>query len=128
MVWAVRILAATVWLVFGLGLKVLGFDPRHEQIVAAVVGEGIAGPVTLAVGLGETALACWILSGRFPIACACVQTGAIVSMNALEIAHARHILYSPALMLSANVAFLALVWWAALKSARRRPVVPVEAA
>ncbi|MGF1485457.1 MAG: DoxX-like family protein [Opitutales bacterium] len=115
----VRWFAAGVWLFFGLGLKVFGLDPRHEAIVATVVGAQWAGPLTLAVGIAETLLAIWILTARWPLLCAAVQTVAIVSMNTLEILRASHILYSPVLMVSANTVFLSLVWWAALHRHRK---------
>ncbi|RMH18543.1 MAG: hypothetical protein D6696_12820 [Acidobacteria bacterium] len=118
---AIRLGAAAVWLVFGLGFKVLGGVPRHRTIVAAVVGEGAAGPVTVLVGLAETAIALWILSGLWPRACAAVQTVALASMNALELLRARDLLLAPLPMVLANAAFLGLVWYAALHSGRRRP-------
>ena len=52
-----RYATAGVWLVFGLGFKVLGLVPRHERIVAAVLAAAYAGPGKIAVEGGETLLA-----------------------------------------------------------------------
>lgn len=113
-----RIGTALVWIVFGLGFKVLGLVPRHERIVAAVLGEGAAGTVTLAVGIAETLLGVWILTARWPRTCATVQTLAIVSMNALEVTLAREHLLAPVPMLFANTAFLAVGWYLAVHTRR----------
>jgi hypothetical protein len=116
MVPLLRITTALVWLVFGLGFKVLGLVPRHERIVAAVLGETWAAPVTLAVGVGETLLALWILSRWWPRTCASVQTAAIVVMNTLELRHAQALLLAPVPMVVANTAFLAAAWFVALRT------------
>lgn len=52
---------AVVWLLFGIWFKVLGLVPRHRLIVAAVVGESGAGPLTVLIGVAETAMALWIV-------------------------------------------------------------------
>jgi hypothetical protein len=111
-----RFATAAVWLVFGPGFKVLGLVPRHERIVAAVLGESIAGPATIAVGAGETLLACWILSRRWPRTCAAAQTGAIAAMNTLELTYAREHLLAPVPMVIANTMFLTAVWFVALRT------------
>jgi hypothetical protein len=111
-----RLTTATVWLVFGLGFKVLNLVPRHERIVAAVLGDDLAAPATLAVGVGETLLAAWILLRRWPLACAATQTVAIVAMNTLELLHAREHLLAPAPMVAANTLFLAAAWFVAVRT------------
>ncbi len=116
----VRRFIASVWLLFGLGAKVLGLVPRHRKIVAGVLGDGLAGPATVAVGLGETALGLWVLSARRPRLAATVQTAAIAVMNGLELRRARRLLLAPRSMIVANVGFLALVWVHALRLARRQ--------
>jgi len=115
---AVRMLAAAVWIAFGLLFKVMGLVPRHRAIVAAVLGEGLAGPVTLAVGLGETALGLWILSGIRPRTCVAVQAAAIASMNGLELALAVDLLLAPLPMVVGNALFLGAGWWAASQAPR----------
>jgi hypothetical protein len=107
---AIRIGAAAVWLLFGLLFKVAGVMPHHRLI---------AGCATILVGLGEAALGLWVLTGAFPRICALAQSLAIVSMNAFEFILARHLLLAPVPMACANVAFIALIWYAALET--RRP-------
>lgn len=116
-----RIGTALVWIAFGLGAKVLHLVPRHEAIVAAVLGEAVAGPVTVLVGLAETLLGVWILTRRWPRLCALVQTFAIASMNTLELCFARERLLAPWPMVAANVVFLSLVWFLALRTPRTAP-------
>lgn len=113
---ALRVVIAGVWLTFGLAFKVAGLVPRHRQIVAAVVGESVAGPVTLCVGLGEAGLGLWVLGGRRPRACAAVQTLAVVAMNAVELAVARDLLLAPMAMLGANAVLLGAAWYVALRA------------
>lgn len=106
---------AAVWALHGLYNKLLGGSPRHLAIVQSVPGLGGAtGEYVLAgVGLFEVAIAAWVLSRRAPWACAAVQTTVLLSMNALELTYARHLLLWPATLLPLNIAFLALAWLAA---------------
>lgn len=108
---AVGIAIGAVWVFHGLYSKLLHGIPRHRQIVGRVLGESVAGPATLVLGVLEVALGVWVFSGRKRQACALTQTLAIVGMNALEILLARDLLFSPAGMVILNAAFLSLVWW-----------------
>lgn len=103
---------AGVWLLHGLYNKLLGGSPRHLAIVQSVPGlQGIIGErVLTAVGVGEVAMALWILSGWRPRLCAATQTAALLSMNVLELRFARDLLLWPAGLLPLNLAFLALAW------------------
>jgi DoxX-like family/Uncharacterized conserved protein (COG2071) len=132
---AVRFVAA-VWLLHGLYNKILGGSPRHLAIVQAVPGlAGITGErILMCVGIGEVAIAVWVLSGWRPRLCAATQTAALVSMNVLELTFARDLLLWPAGLLPLNLAFLALAWAAAdpqaalrLRARLRRHPFPVQA-
>jgi hypothetical protein len=112
---ALTFATAAVWLLFGLWFKVFGMSPRHTLIVAAVLGETAAGPVTVLIGGAETLIALWILSGVSPRVCAALQSIAIATMNALELSLARELLLSPILMVCANIIFLFVVWYCAVK-------------
>jgi uncharacterized membrane protein YhiD involved in acid resistance len=109
-----RFAVAAVWLVFGAGFKILNLMPRHQRIVGRVLGERHARPLTVLIGLGECAIGVWMASGRELVACAAVQTVAIVIMNALELRLVRDLLLSPRLMVAANALLLSLAWFAAL--------------
>ncbi len=115
-----RLGTASVWIIFGLVFKLLNLLPRHESIVAAVLGPTWAGPVTLAVGLVEVLIGLWILSGRWPLLCAAIQTVAIIGMNLAEILWAREHLLSPVGMVCANSVFLFLGWFLAVHTAKLR--------
>lgn len=122
-----RVGTAAVWLVFGLVFKVLHAVPRHDQIVAAVLGPDLARPLTIAVGAAETLLGLWILSGRWPRTCAAVQTLAIVAMNTLELTFARDHLLAPVPMVLANTLFLAAGWYLAVQTrSRTRTLAEVD--
>jgi hypothetical protein len=111
---ALRILIAAVWLVMGLGAKVLGLAPRHREIVARILGEDHAGTLTLLIGLGEVFLAGWILSGRYPRLCVAAQVGLVAMMNVIEFTIARDLLLFGGWNLLVAVAFMvfvALVQW-----------------
>ena len=129
-------LVAAVWLGHGLYNKLLGGSSRHLAIVQSVPGlGGLAGErVLTAVGIGEVAIALWVLSGWRPLRCAATQTVALLSMNVVELTYARPLLLWPAGLIPLNLAFLALAWAAAdaqmplgLRARLRRHPLPIEA-
>ena len=77
-------LIALVWLVNGLLCKVLGLVPRHEAIVARILGPAYAGPLTRLIGLAEIGMAVWLLSGIKRRWCVLAQMGLVATMNTLE--------------------------------------------
>jgi len=79
-----RYLIALVWLVNGLFCKLLMLVPRHEAIVARILGPAHAGVLTRLIGLGEIGIALWVASGIQSRWCALVQIGLVLSMNTLE--------------------------------------------
>lgn len=114
MIIGIRIGIALVWFVFGLVFKVFNVVPRHREIVATVLGpelgDDLAGPLTVMIGLAEVGVGVWMLSGWRPRTCATLQTIALVAMITLAKEH----LLAPVPMVCANAVFLGLVWWAAL--------------
>jgi hypothetical protein len=129
-------LVAAVWLVHGLYNKLLGGSARHLAIVQSV--PGLAGPagerMLTAIGIGEVAIALWVLSGWRPRLCAATQTVALLSMNVVELTYARPLLLWPAGLVPVNLAFLTLAWAAAgahapwhFRARLRRHPFPVEA-
>ena len=75
---------ATVWLVNGLFCKVLNLVPRHEQIVARILGETYSRPLTLLIGLLEIGMMLWILSGIMKRFNVITQIVIVAIMNLLE--------------------------------------------
>ncbi len=77
-------LIALVWFINGLFCKVLNCVPRHQQIVAEILGETYARPLTLLIGLLEIGMGFWILSGIRTRLNVFVQIVIIATMNTLE--------------------------------------------
>ncbi|HWI94018.1 MAG TPA: DoxX-like family protein [Flavisolibacter sp.] len=77
-------LIATVWLINGLVCKVLNLVPRHREIVARILGDDHASLLTILIGILETLMAVWILSGIMPRVNAITQIVIIATMNAIE--------------------------------------------
>ncbi len=83
MVFAIRIVLASIWLYNGLWLKVVALDSHHLDILRAV-GHG-TDPVFLSrlIGSCETLLGCGILSGLFYRFVSYFQIGIILLMNVI---------------------------------------------
>ena len=62
------------------------------------------------LGLFETALAIWVLTGFAPLTCAIVQTALLVALNTCGLLWSRHLIHDPAGMVIKNIAFLVLAW------------------
>ena len=75
---------ATVWLINGLVCKVLRLVPRHQKIVARILGEDHAGLLTTLIGIAEIGMAIWILSGTWTRLNTLTQIVVITTMNSLE--------------------------------------------
>ena len=108
----IRSSVAAVWLYEGLWCKILGGLPSQSAIVTAVprFGPRFGGSFLKLLGVAETGLACWVLSGRAPGLCALVQTALLVTLNLNGLLWARRLIHDPAGMIVKNIAFLVLVW------------------
>jgi len=113
-----QIVIGSVWVFHGLYSKILNGIPRHRLIVGKILGATHANLATKVIGVLEVLLGVWAFTGWHPVACAAVQTAAIVSMNALEIYLTRELLISALGMAILNLGFLALVWHWAFVAAR----------
>ena len=80
-----RICFALIWLTNGLFCKLLNRVPRHQQIVARVLGHDWAPAATRAIGILEILMALWILSRWKPRSCAVAQMVVVAAMNLIEI-------------------------------------------
>lgn len=79
-----RYLLAAVWLLNGLFCKLLHLVPRHEAIVARILGPTYAAPLTRLIGVAEIIMAAWVLSRYRPQLNAAAQIALVGSMNLLE--------------------------------------------
>ena len=77
-------LISVVWLANGLFCKVLNLVPRHEQIVARILGEDYSRPLTILIGLSEVVMAVWVLSKFKSKLNAITQILIVALMNTLE--------------------------------------------
>jgi len=114
-VWLIRVAVALVWLYEGLWCKILGRQPRQFQVVEAVprFGPSLGTTFLRVLGVGETAIAAWVLSGVAPVPCALAQTLLLLLLNASGLLFARHLIHDPGEMLVKNFALLVLAWVAA---------------
>lgn len=81
---ALTICIALVWLGNGLFCKVLNLVPRHQEIVATILGADYARLFTVAIGISEICMCIWILSGIKSRWCAIFQIVIVAVMNTLE--------------------------------------------
>lgn len=79
-----RYFIAIVWFINGLYCKVLNFVPRHQEIVARILGETYSREITILIGLAEIGMTVWVLSGIFKKLNALTQIVVIMAMNVLE--------------------------------------------
>ncbi len=77
-------LICAVWLANGLLCKVLNLVPRHQMIVARILGDEYAPLLTKAIGVSEILMVVWILSGIKPRWCAIFQISIVAIMNVME--------------------------------------------
>ena len=83
---------ALVWLINGLVAKVLVFAPRHEKIVARILGSEHSLLIIKLIGFGEIFLAIWILTRIYSRISAVLQIISVAAMNVLEFLFAKDLL------------------------------------
>lgn len=79
-----RFFIASVWFINGLFCKVLNLAPRHQLIVAHILGDDYAPLITTLIGFAEIGMAIWILLGWWPKFNTATQIAVIGLMNVLE--------------------------------------------
>ena len=116
---AARLFFAAVWLVNGLWCKILDGVPRHREIVARILGEDHATLLTRLIGVGEIAMAAWILSGiRWKWSCA-AQIAAVATMNVIEFLMVPDLLLFGRFNSLVALAYITLVAWVGFRPALR---------
>ncbi|NOS85326.1 MAG: hypothetical protein HOP31_09315 [Ignavibacteria bacterium] len=78
------ILISLVWLINGLYAKVLGFVPRHKQIVSKILGSDISFIAVKVIGVLEICMFIWVISRKFSRLAAVMQIIIVLTMNILE--------------------------------------------
>jgi hypothetical protein len=102
---------AAVWLANGLFCKVLNLVPRHQQIVADILGEQYSVVLTKAIGIAEIAMAGWIMAGIWPRLNAITQIATIAIMNVLEFILVPDLLLWGRLNLLFASLFILVIWY-----------------
>lgn len=102
---------ATVWLVNGLLAKVFGLVPRHQQIVAEIIGQEYSRMFTIIIGIAEIIMALWVLSKVKPRMNAIVQIIIISIMNILEFILVPDLLLWGKMNSFFALLFICLVWF-----------------
>ena len=87
-----KITIAIVWLVNGLYCKILNFAPRHQEIVARILGDEYAPMITNTIGILEILMMGWVLSAYKSKLNAIAQITIVLSMNILEAILAKDLL------------------------------------
>jgi uncharacterized membrane protein YphA (DoxX/SURF4 family) len=110
--WLIHIAVAAVWFYEGLWCKLLNRQPRQVRVVEAMplYGARIASKLLRLLGIVETAIGIWVLTGVAPVLCAVAQTALLVTLNVCGLLWARRLIDDPAGMVVKNFAFLVLVW------------------
>ena len=73
-----------IWFLNGLVCKVLNLTPRHQEIVARILGEEYARTITVLIGISEIIMAVWVLSKYKSQFNAITQMIIVLAMNLLE--------------------------------------------
>jgi hypothetical protein len=107
----IRIGIAFVWLINGLYCKVMGAVPRHEAIVARILGEEYGGILTRMIGVLEIMMCVWVLSRVRPTLCVMVQIVVILIMNMLEFLHVPDLLLFGRFNLIMALGFIGVIYW-----------------
>ena len=102
---------AAVWLANGLLCKVLNLVPRHEQIVARILGNDYSRPLTMLIGLSEIVMVIWILTKYKPTFNAIAQMTVVATMNILEFVLAPDLLLWGRFNAVFALIFIALVYY-----------------
>ena len=78
------ILISLVWLINGLYAKVLGFVPRHKEIIAKILGGEISFIAVKVIGVLEICMFVWVISRKYSRLAAVTQILIVLTMNILE--------------------------------------------
>ena len=105
-----NIIIAAVWLINGLFCKVLGLAPRHEAIVARILGDEFAHPLTILIGISEIFMAVWVISKFRVTLSTYTQIILVITMNILETILAPDLLLWGHWNLLWAVSFCVIIW------------------
>lgn len=102
---------AMVWIINGLLCKMLNLVPRHEHIIASILGEDHARLFAVIIGIAEVMMAFWILSNLWSHVCAITQIVIVLSMNVMELMIAPDLLLWGSMNILFAGIFVGVVWY-----------------
>lgn len=102
---------ASVWLINGLFCKILNYVPRHELIVARILGSEHAYIITKAIGFSEVLMTIWIISLIRSRLCATMQILIISTMNSIEFIFASDLLLFGKLNAFNALLFVSIIYY-----------------
>ena len=105
------ILISLVWLINGLFAKVLGFVPRHQEIVAKILGDGISFIAVKVIGVLEIGMFIWVISRKYSRLAAIMQITVVLTMSVLEYIIAPELLLFGRLNIVIAVFFVSAVYF-----------------
>ncbi|WP_133688894.1 DoxX-like family protein [Maribacter spongiicola] len=100
-----------VWFLNGLVCKVLNLVPRHQEIVARILGDEYARTITVLIGISEIMMAVWVLSKYKSKFNAVVQMVIVLTMNLLEYYIAPDLLFWGRMNIVFALFFIGLVYY-----------------
>jgi len=106
-----RYFIGTVWFVNGLYCKVLNLVPRHEEIVALILGDEHSRLLTILIGMGEIAIGIAVLSGKRIKQVVIAQMVLVGTMNIIEFTFAHELLLWGRLNLLFASLFIMLLYY-----------------
>ena len=117
-----RLAVALVWFYEGLWCKVLAVSAEHRSVLSSVPGLARQADLLLMeIGLLETALGIWVLSGYRPQSAALVQIILLSVMNIAGLLFGYKVIHNPFGMIIHNAAFLTLIWMVGNASRKEEP-------
>ncbi len=116
-------LIATVWFLNGLFFKILDLVPRHEAIVAEILGSPWSREWTIFIGIGEVVMSVWVISTKWSRFNAIVQIALILGMNILEFVLVPELLLWGRFNLLFAIGFCLLIYWNAFLRKRFKPQI-----
>lgn len=105
------IFIAAVWLLNGLTCKVLNLVPRHQQIVAEILGQEHSRLITILIGLAEIVMAIWVISKYKSKINAALQIAIVATMNLLEFLLVPELLMWGKLNSLFAIVFIIIIWY-----------------
>lgn len=104
-------LFSLIWFINGFYCKILNLVPRHQEIVARILGEQYSREFTFTIGVLEILMIVWILSGYKIRLNAKVQILIIITMNLIEFFRAKDLLLFGNFNLVFSIFFCALIYY-----------------